>query len=57
MGYTTPETVVNIKNNIINYFKTNDMNISKLLMIGHDGTVINTGTKEGIIRLMEEDLN
>lgn len=49
--------IYNIKNNILNYLKTNDINISKLLVIGCDGTVVNIVTKGGVIRLIEEDQN
>jgi len=52
MGHCTPVngTAISIKNSIINYLKTNDiLCTSKLLVIGCDGTVVNTGTKGGVI--------
>jgi len=59
MGHSTPVngTATSIKNSIISYLKTNDICSSKLLVIGSDGTVINTGTKGSVIRLIEEQLN
>jgi len=59
MGHCTPVngTSISIKNSIISYLKTNDICTSKLLVIGCDGTVVNTGSKGGVIRLIEEQLN
>jgi len=51
MGHRTPVngTAISIKNSIISYLKTNDICTSKLLVIGCDETVVNTGTKGGVI--------
>ncbi|KAL4104290.1 hypothetical protein QTP88_019593 [Uroleucon formosanum] len=59
MGHCTPVngTAISIKNSIISYLKTNDICTSKLSVIGCDGTVVNTGSEGGVIRLIEEQLN
>ncbi|GBL98975.1 hypothetical protein AVEN_227492-1 [Araneus ventricosus] len=42
-----------IKEAILNFFVSNNMQLNGLTLIGCDGTNVNTGHKGGIIRLME----
>ena len=46
-----------ISDNIVEYFENNEMDFSDLTCVGCDGTVVNTGTKCGIICLLERKLN
>ena len=41
---------------IINYFSTSNISVDKLVAIGCDGTNVNTGQNNGVIRLIEVEL-
>lgn len=58
-GHVTCEsgTAKGIKDTIINHLKSKSVELSEIAVIGCDGTVLNTGFKGGVIRLMEEELN
>jgi hypothetical protein len=42
-----------ITNDILNYLTENSVDLTRMCIIGCDGTVVNTGPKGGIIRLIE----
>lgn len=46
-----------IAKSILNYVETNEVDLSQLMVIGCDGTNVNTGWKGGVIRLLETHLN
>lgn len=50
-------TAKGIKDTILSHLKSKSVNLSEISVIGCDGTVVNTGFKAGIIRLMEEEFN
>ena len=57
-GHVTCEsgTAKGIKSTVLTYLKTKSVELSEISVVGCDGTVINTGFKGGVIRLMEEEL-
>lgn len=57
LGHVTPKssTSLNIKQSIFQFFLEKNINISSLTTIGCDGTVTNTGNKNGIITLLEKE--
>ncbi|GBM84627.1 hypothetical protein AVEN_226661-1 [Araneus ventricosus] len=57
IGHVTTATGGAIKEAILNFFASNNMQLNGLKVIGWDGTNVNTGHKGGIIRLMELDPN
>ena len=54
---TTQGSSLAIFNGIINYFNSNEITLSTVKAIGCDGTAVNTGCKNGIIKLLEDYLN
>ena len=56
VGHTTPSSgsAANIASSIVEYLSLH--NVEKLVAIGCDGTVVNTGQKGGVIRLIEQKL-
>lgn len=58
-GHVTCElgTAKGIKDTIIAHLNFKSVVLSEITVVGCDGTVVNTGFKGGIIRLMEEELN
>lgn len=46
-----------IAKSILNYMETNQVDLSQLMVIGCDGTNVNTGWKGGVIRLLETYLD
>lgn len=59
LGHLSPagSSAKEIKDSIANFIATKDINIKKLVSIGCDGTVVNTGRKGGVIRLLEKEYN
>lgn len=57
LGHVTPSSghSTNIKRSILEFLEKN-MDLSKLQAIGCDGTVVNTGVKNGILRQIEVSL-
>lgn len=57
-GHTTSDSgsAANIKSSIINYLNDKSVDLNQLSVVGCDGTVVNTGLKGGIIRLLETEL-
>lgn len=57
-GHVTCEsgTAKGIETAISNYLKSKSVQLSEISVVGCDGTVVNTGSKGGVIRLMEEEL-
>ncbi|GBM27352.1 hypothetical protein AVEN_120941-1 [Araneus ventricosus] len=55
IGYVTAAIggAKDIKESILNFFVSNNMQLNGLTVIGCDGTNVNTGHKRGFIRLME----
>lgn len=47
---------VNIRHTLLQFFVTNSIDLSQLIVIGCDGTITNTGRKGGVIRLLEVEL-
>lgn len=58
LGHVTCEsgTAKCIENSILIYLKSKPVELSEISVVGCDGTVVNTGFKGGVIRLMEEEL-
>ncbi|CAH1996010.1 unnamed protein product [Acanthoscelides obtectus] len=58
IGHFTPESgnSLSIKRGILDFLEPN-FDVSNLLVIGCDGTAVNTGSKNGIIRQLEVSLN
>lgn len=56
MGHVTPDsgTSENIASSIISFIQQNEIDLSKLIAIGCDGTNVNTGKKNGIIKRLEQ---
>lgn len=46
----------NITATMMDFFHTNNVNTDNVVVIGCDGTAVNTGSKGGVIRLIEERL-
>lgn len=57
-GHVTCEsgTTKGIKSTILTYSKSKSVELSEISVVGCDGTIVNTGFKGGVIRLMEEEL-
>lgn len=55
LGHLTPTagTAVEIKNSIVKFIASNNIDIEQLVAIGCDGTNVNTGRVGGVIRLLE----
>ncbi|XP_060801595.1 uncharacterized protein LOC132902031 [Amyelois transitella] len=58
-GHVTCElgTARGIESSIINHLRTKSVELDKIVVVGCDGTVVNTGFKGGVVRFMEEELN
>jgi hypothetical protein len=58
LGHISPSTssAKEIMRCIINYFSTSNISVDKLVAIGCDGTNVNTGQNNGVIRLIEVEL-
>ena len=58
LGHVTSEsgTAKGIQSAILNYFKSELVELDEISVVGCDGTGVNTGYKGGGIRLMEEEL-
>lgn len=58
IGHTSPSsgTSQNIKASIVRFLEENAINFEDLEAVGCDGTVVNTGIRGGVIRLLEEHL-
>lgn len=58
LGHVTPESgsPCHIKRSLVNFLKEKfDLTeLSDLVAVGTDGTVMNTGVKNGVIRLLEK---
>ncbi|CAH0555064.1 unnamed protein product [Brassicogethes aeneus] len=56
MGHVTPlsGSAANIKLCIVSYLEKHKIDKTKILVIGCDGTAVNTGHKGGVLRLLEE---
>lgn len=59
LGHLSPagSSAKEIKDSIANFIATKNINIEKLVSIGCDGTLVNTGRKGGVIRLLEKEYN
>ncbi|CAG4961034.1 unnamed protein product [Parnassius apollo] len=57
-GHVTCElgTAKGIQSTIIRHLKMKSVDLNKIAVVGCDGTVVNTGSKGGVVRLMEEEL-
>ncbi|CAG5020765.1 unnamed protein product [Parnassius apollo] len=57
-GHVTCElgTAKGIQSTIIRHLKMISVDLNKIAVVGCDGTVVNTGSKGGVVRLMEEEL-
>lgn len=57
LGHVTPKSSssLNISQSIIHFFQDKNINITNLVAIGCDGTVTNTGNKNGVITLLEKE--
>lgn len=57
LGHVKPESgsALHIKRSLVHFLEEN-FDISELIAIGSDGTVVNTGVKNGVIRLLEKQL-
>lgn len=55
-GHVTCEssTAKGIKSTILTYLKSKSVELGEIFVVGCDGTVVKTGCKGGVIRLMEE---
>ncbi|GBP52842.1 hypothetical protein EVAR_39005_1 [Eumeta japonica] len=49
-------TAKGIESTILTYLKSKSVALSEIYVVGCDGTVVNTGSKGGVIRMMEEEL-
>ena len=58
LGHVTSEsgTAKGIQSTILNYLKSKLVELDEISVVGCDGTVVNTGSKGGVIRLMEKEL-
>lgn len=58
LGHTTPVrgSADCIKQTILDFFETKNINVQNLAAVGCDGTAVNTGRKGGTIRLLEQHL-
>lgn len=58
-GHVTCElgSAKGIESTIINYLRKKSVKLDEIVVVGCDGTVVNTGFKGGVVRLMEEELN
>lgn len=58
IGHFTPDTGTSkcIASTIMDFFSSKEVDTSKVVAIGCDGTAVNTGMKGGVIRLIEEKL-
>ena len=58
IGHFTPSSgsALSIHQGIIKFLMENNTNLDSISAIGCDGTNVNTGTKGGIIRLLEKSL-
>lgn len=56
LALTPPVKAVDIANGIISFLEEKECDLTKLKVIGCDGTNVNTGWKGGVIRLLEERL-
>ncbi|KAK5648348.1 hypothetical protein RI129_003240 [Pyrocoelia pectoralis] len=58
IGHVVPESgsASNIKASILLFLQQN-FNLNGLIAVGADGTAVNTGAKNGVIRLLEKELN
>ncbi|KAL4720604.1 hypothetical protein ACJJTC_006946 [Scirpophaga incertulas] len=58
LGHVTPNSgsAEDIATSIISYLTSNDISLDELVVIGCDGTNVNTGLKNGIIRRIETHL-
>lgn len=56
LGHISPScgTADSIKKSIIDFFERKTLNVEKLVVVGCDGTAVNTGRQGGIIRLLEK---
>lgn len=56
IGHITPASgnAIAVKDSILKFFKENLVDGSHLVAVGCDGTVLNTGTKGGVIRRLEQ---
>jgi hypothetical protein len=59
LGHLTVSSgsAASIKNGILNFFIDKGISTDSLIAIGCDGTVVNTGTKAGVLSLLEAELN
>lgn len=57
LGHITPESgcAFHIKRSLVNFLEQ-DFDTDDLIAVGCDGTVVNTGVKNGVIRLLENQL-
>lgn len=55
MGHLTPKSgsAENIRKCIVTFLKSTNTDLNKLVAIGSDGTVVNTGSKNGVISQLE----
>lgn len=58
VGHVTPQsgTADNIKTSIVNFMDENAISSDCLQAVGCDGTNVNTGNKNGVIRLLEQHI-
>jgi len=58
IGHISPSngSAAEIKRGIVDYFSANNISLSNLVAIGCDGTNVNTGRINGVIRLIEKEL-
>lgn len=59
IGHTTPcsSSAKSITNSMFNFLAENNYDLDQLLALGCDGTVVNTGSKNGVISQIELRLN
>lgn len=57
-GHVTCEsgTAATIKTTLITHLKNKSVDLNAIAAVGCDGTVVNTSSKGGVIRLMKEEL-
>ena len=51
---TESGTAISIKNSIVNFITQSELDVSKFNVVGCDGTAVNTGSKGGVIALLEK---
>jgi len=58
LGHISPSTgsAIEIKRSIMNYLSVNNISVDKLVAMGCDGTNVNTGQHNGVIRLIELEI-